>query len=347
MFKFVMSLFAWFGAFLRSRNSLAFEIVALRHQISVLKRKNPRPRLSMWDQVFWVFLRRVWSRWAEVLVVVKPETVVRWHRAGFRLYWRFLSRRRENGRPRIGSELRQLIGRMAKENPTWGAPRIHGELLKLGFEVSERTVSRYLARAGRNGDARKVWLIFLKNHREVIAAMHFFTVPTATFRVLYCFFVMSHSRRRVLHFNATEHPTGSWVAQQLREAFPEDTAPRYLILDRDRKYQGEATEVLESLSSELIRTAYRSPWQNGVVERWVGSCRREMLDHVIVFNEAHLRRLVLEYLRYYHADRTHDGLGKDTPEKRPVEVREAGHCQVAAMPRVGGLHHRYTWSAAA
>ena len=297
--------------------------------------------------MFWVFLRCVWSRWTEVLVVVKPETVARWHRAGFRLYWCFLSRHSEKGRPRISSELCQLIERMAKENPTWGAPRIHGELLKLGFEISERTVSRYLARVGRKGDARKLWLIFLRNHREVIAAMDFFTVPTATFRVLYCFFVISHSRRKVLHFNATEHPTSRWIVQQLREAFPEDTAPRYLILDRDRKYEGEVTEVLQSMSSELIRTSYRSPWQNGVAERWVGICRRELLDHVIVFNEAHLRRLVREYLGYYHADRIHDGLGKDTPEMRPVEAREAGHCRVAGMPRLGGLHHRYTWRLAA
>jgi transposase InsO family protein len=164
---------------------------------------------------------------------------------------------------------------------------------------------------------------------------------------LYCFFVIGHSRRKVLHFNATEHPTGSWVAQQWREAFPEDTAPRSLILDRDRKYEGEATEVLESLSGEPIRTADQSPWQNGVAERWMGSCRRALLDHVLVVNEGHLRRLVREYLGYYHADRIHDGLGKGTPEKRPVEGRGAGHCQVAAMPRLGGLHHRYTWSAAA
>jgi hypothetical protein len=237
---------------------MAFEIVALRQQVGVLKRKNRRPRLSRWDRVFWVFLRRVWSRWTEVLVVVKPETVVRWHRAGFRLYWRFLSRRKEKGRPGIGSELRQLIERMAKENPTWGGPRIHGELLKLGLEVSERTVSRYLAGGGRNGDAQKLWLIFLKNHREAIAAMDFFTVPTATFRVLYCFFVISHSRRKVFHFNATEHPTSAWIMQQLRETFPENTAPRYLILDRDRKYEGETAEFLQAMGSELIRTAYRS-----------------------------------------------------------------------------------------
>jgi transposase InsO family protein len=190
-------------------------------------------------------------------------------------------------------------------------------------------------------------LVFLKNHREVIAAMDFFTVPTVTFRVLYCFFVISHRRRKVLHFNATEHPTSSWVVQQLREAFPDDTAPRYLILDRDRKYEGEATEVLRSMNSELVRTAYQSPWQNGVAERWVGSCRRELLDHVIVVNEGHLRRLVREYVRYYHADRIHDGLGKDTPDGRPVEGREGRDCRVEAIPRVGGLHHRYTWRAAA
>jgi putative transposase len=162
MFKFVLSLLGCFNAFVRSRNSLGLEIVALRHQVSVLKYKQARPRLGPWDPVLWVFLRRVWTRWAAVLVIVKPETVVRWHRAGFRLYWRFLSRRRAKARPRISSELRQLIARMAKENPTWGAPRIHGELLKLGFEISERTVSRHLARVDRKGDARKLWLIFLR-----------------------------------------------------------------------------------------------------------------------------------------------------------------------------------------
>jgi putative transposase len=184
MFKFVLSLLGWFMAFVRSRNSMGLEILALRHQVSILKRKNVRPRLGRWDRGLWVFLRRVWSRWAAVLVIVKPETVVRWHRAGFRLYWRFLSRHREEGRPRISFELRQLIARMANENPTWGSPRIHGELLKLGLEISERTVSRHLAGVGRRGDARKLWLIFLRNHREAIAAMDFFTVPTVTFRVL-------------------------------------------------------------------------------------------------------------------------------------------------------------------
>ena len=260
---------------------------------------------------------------AEVLVVVKPETVVSWHRAGFRLYWRFLSHR-ALGRPRINSDLRKLIQRMALENPRWGAPRIHGELLKLGLEISERTVSRYLCQVGRHqGNTRRLWSTFLRNHREAIAAMDFFTVPTATFRVLYCFFVIRLWRRRIVHFNATEHPTSAWIAQQVREAFPEDTAPGYLILDRDGKYAGEATEMLRSMGSKLIRTAYRSPWQNGVAERWVGICRRELLDHVIVLNESRLRRLIRDYIRYYHEDRIHDGLNKDTPEQRSVEPRKA------------------------
>jgi putative transposase len=235
---------------------------------------------------------------------------------------------------------------MRAENPTWGAPRIHGELLKLGFEISESTISRYLAHGTSPRDSSQRWLTFLKNHREAIAAMDFFTVPTATFRVLYCFFVIGHGRRKILHFNVTEHPTCSWIVQQLREAFPEDRAPRYLILDRDGKFKGEVATMLECLGSELIRTAYRSPWQNGVAERWEGSCRRELLDHVIVLSESHLRRLVREYLDYYHADRIHDALQKETPTLRVVERRPRGTAKVVSAPRLGGLHHRYHWQAA-
>ena len=268
-----------------------------------------------------------------------------WHRAGFRLYWGFLSRRRP-GRPRITSDLRALIRRMASENPLWGAPRIHGELLKLGFEVSERTVSRYISRLHGAENPGRSWY-FLKNHREMIAAMDFFTVPTVTFRVLYCFFVISHGRRKILHFNTTQHPTSAWIAQQVREAFPEDAVPRYLIFDRDSKYAGGATEMLKNLGSQPIRTGFRSPWQNGIAERWVGSCRRELLDHVIVLNEDHLRRLLRDYIRYYHEDRTHDSLDKDTPERRAIEPRGVTGSEVIAIPRLGGAHHRYTWSKAA
>jgi putative transposase len=227
---------------------------------------------------------------------------------------------------------------MAAENPTWGAPRIHGELSKLGFEVSESTVSRYLAQIDRRREPGKGWLIFLQNHREAIAAMDFFTVPIPTFRVLYCFFVINHSRRRILHFNSTEHPSAEWIVQQ-REAFPEDRAPRYLVLDRDRKFSGEVAAMLKCLGSKLIRTAYRSPWQNGVAERWVGSCRRELLDHVIVLSEFHLRRLVRDYIRYYHEDRVHGALNQETPAGARPEWR--------ACRAVGGLHHRYQWQRAA
>lgn len=278
--------------------------------------------------------------------MVKPETVVQWHRTGFRWYWRFLSRHRP-GRPKITVELRKLIQLMAAENPTWGAPRIHGELLKLGFEISECTVSRYLAQSDQHRESGKGWLVFLKNHREAIAAMDFFTVPTASFRLLYCFFVISHGRRRILHFNATEHPTAQWIVQQLREAFPEDSAPKYLMLDRDGKFSGEVARTLECLGSKLIQTAYHSPWQNGVAERWVGTCRRELLDHVIVLNQFHLRRLVREFICYYHEDRVHDALNQETPTGRVLERRPNDAARVVGMPRVGGLHHRYQWQMAA
>ena len=346
MIRLFLAFLSWFGAFFRSRHDLGLELAALRQQVGVLKRKNPRPKLSRWDRLFWLTLRRLWSNWASLLVIVNPETVVRWHRAGFRCYWRFLSRHRL-GRPKITPELRKLIRSMAAENPTWGAPRIHGELLKLGFEISECTVGRYLAREDSGRDSGQRWLTFLKNHREALAAMDFFTVPTATFRVLYGFFVISHGRRRIVHFNVTEHPTREWLVQQLREAFPEESAPKYLILDRDGQFRGEVAAMLECLGSELIRTAYRSPWQNGVAERWVGSCRRELLDHVIVLSESHLRRLVREYVQYYHEDRIHDALQKETPTGRVVEPRPTGTAQVVGVPRVGGLHHRYHWQTAA
>ena len=220
MLEFTLSILAAIRVFLRSRSDTALEVLALRQQVAVLKRKRPRPPLNFSDRLFWKALRRFWSRWADVLVIVKPETVVGWHRAGFRLYWRWRSRPR-GGRPKITDEVRDLIRRLAADNPDWGAPKIHGELLKLGFVVSERTVARYLRRIRRCGDPAKRWLAFLQNHREAIVAFDFFTVPTVTFQLLYCFFVIEHGRRKILHFNVTRHPTAEWVVQQLREAFPE------------------------------------------------------------------------------------------------------------------------------
>jgi putative transposase len=236
---------------------------------------------------------------------------------------------------------------MAIENPTWGAPRIHGELRMLGFDVSERTVSRYLPRRPPQPDAVHRWLTFLRNHRDAIAAMDFFVVPTVSFRVLYVWFVMGHSRRRILHFNITAHPAAAWVIQQLREAFPFETAPRHLICDRDTTFSAQVLSTVKSFGIEPTRTAFRSPWQNGVAERWIGSVRRELLDHVVVFNERHLRLLLADYLAYYHDDRTHLGLGKSTPAERPVRRLPEGEAEVVALPRVGGLHRRYEWRAAA
>jgi transposase InsO family protein len=229
---------------------------------------------------------------------------------------------------------------MSAENPTWGAPRIHGELLKLGFDLSEATVSRWLRRTMRTPDPAHRWLAFLRNHRDAIAAMDFFTVPTLTFGVLYCFFVIGHDRRKILRCNVTRNPNALWIVQQMREAWPYAAAHRFLLFDHDSKFGSEVVSCAKDMGSEPVCTAFRSPWQNGVAERWVGSCRRDLLDHVIVLNERHLKRLLSEYVRYYHEDRTHLGLAKDTPAGRPVAIRSAGD-GIQSFSRLGGLHHRY------
>lgn len=346
MIEFILSIVAVVHVFFGTRADTALEIIALRQQVAVLKRKRPRPTVNAGDRLFWTTLRRFWSRWREVLVIVKPETVVAWHRAGFRLYWRWRSRA-QRGRPKIPEDIRVLIRRLAQDNPDWGAPKIHGELLKLGFVLSERTVARYLRRLGRRGDPGKRWVAFLQNHREVIAAFDFFTVPTLTFRLLYCFFVIDHGRRKILHFNVTRHPTADWVIQQLREAFPEAGPYRYVILDRDSKFDAEVITFLKATGLKPKRTSVQAPWQNGLAERWVGSCRREILDRVIALDEAHLRRLIRDYVSYHHEDRIHDGLAKDTPNCRPVEPKPGADAMLISLPRLGGLHHRYSWSQAA
>jgi putative transposase len=344
--EFIFSILAAIRVSFRSRGDIAIEVLALRQQIAVLKRRRPRPTLNSLDRLFWTTLRRFWSRWTDVLVIVRPETVIGWHRAGFRLYWRWRSRPR-SGRPKITAESRLLIRRLAEENAGWGAPRIHGELLKLGFVVSERTVARYLRSVQRRGDPGKRWLAFLRNHREVIVAFDFFTVPTVTFQSLYCFFVVEHGRRKILHSNVTRHPTAEWVLQQLREAFPEAAPYRYVILDRDSKFDADVIKFLKATGLKPKRTSVQAPWQNGVAERWVGSCRREILDHVIALNEQHLRRLIRDYVNYYHDDRIHDSLGKDTPNRRSVERKPSPNGVVVSCARLGGLHHRYSWRQAA
>jgi transposase InsO family protein len=302
--------------------------------------------LALPDKFFWVILRRLWPGWKRALILVQPETVARWHRVGFKSYWTWLSRHRKHaGRKCVDKELRELIFRMVGENKTWGAPRIHGELKMLGFEISERTVLRWMRKAPRDPEPAKRWAAFLSNHREAIAAMDFFTVPTLTFGVLYCFFVITHDRRRILHFNVTRHPTSAWVIQQLREAFPYDFAPKYLILDRGASFNQEVIETMKSFGVEPKRTSFQSPWQNGIAERFVGNCRRDLLDHVIVHNERHLKRLMLEYISYYHDDRTHLGLEKQTPARRAVTENTSATGKVLSLSRLGGLHHRYDLAA--
>ena len=269
MFVRLRHLLGWVVSAVRSREELLLENLALRQQLLALHAKRPRSRLGPVDRLFWVVLRKVWSGWKRSLILGTPATVVRWHRTGFRLYWSWISRARKAvGRKPISREVRDLIFRMVAENPTWGAPRIHGELLKLGFEISERTVSRWVKRASKNPDPAQMWLAFLRNHRQVIAAMDFFTVPTLTFGVLYCFFVIGHDRRRILHCNVTPQPNALWIVQQLREAWGFDQPHRFLIFDRDAKFSADVVWTVQQNGTEPVRTAFRSPWQNGIAERW-------------------------------------------------------------------------------
>ena len=332
-------------AMCRRRADLVLENLALRQQVMVLKKERPRPPLEDVDRAFWVALRESWPAWASRLVIVKAGTVAEWNRARFRRYWARISQRRHPGRPRVDAEIRRLIRLMAQDG--WGAPRIHAELTKLGFIISEKTVSRSMPRLPAEPDPVKRWVAFLRNHKDDIAAMDLFAVPTASLGLLYGFFVIEHGRRHIVHFNATFHPTSAWVMQQLREAFPYDTAPRYLVFDRDSIFSPAVIEFIRAMRTKPVRISYRSPWQNGTAERWIGNCRRELLEHVVVLGERHLVRLVRTYISYYHEERCHLGLGKDTPEERPITPRPSPTAKVVALPRVGGLHHRYEWREAA
>jgi putative transposase len=326
----------------RTRQALILENAALRHQIEVLQRNSSRPTLRWRDRAFWDILSCLWPDWRMSLYIVQPDTVIRWHRRGFRFYWRWRSRQRWPGRPRVSREVRDLIRQMSMANSLWGAPRIHGELLKLGIDVSQATVSKYMVKPEHRPS--QSWRTFLMNHASDIVSIDFFTVPTATFRVIYVFLVLDNARRKILHFIVTEAPTARWACQQIVEAFPWDTAPSYLIRDRDGKFGHEFNRRVSSLEIEQILTSPHSPWQNPYVERVIGSIRRECLDHVIVLNERHLRSVLRDYLDYYHRSRIHLGLGKDCPETRAAEMPEIG--PVSSKPVLGGLHHRYFKQAA-
>jgi len=291
-----------------------------------------------------VALSRLWPRWKGALFVVRPETVIRWHREGFGRYWRSISVPGP-GRPSLSEETRKLIVRLATENH-WRARKIQAELAKLGIEVSLATVSRYLPKAKTDPGSQQRWITFLRNHKDLIAGMDFFIVPTVRFHLLYVWFAIDHGRRRILHFNVTANPVAHWVVQQLREAFPDEPAHRFLIFDNDSIFSAEVAYSIEGFGIRPTRTAHRSPWQNGTAERFVGTVRRELLDHVVVLSENHLRRLIREYIAYYNGDRVHVAIG-DAPAGRPAETRPSLRARVAGSPRVGGLHHRYAWHEAA
>jgi putative transposase len=326
----------------RSHAALELKLVALQHQLAVLRRQRPgRPQLSSLDRLLWVLLYRIWPKVIDTMVLVKPATVIEWHRKGFRFYWRWRSRRRP-GRPRISPEIRDLIRRMSKANPLWGAPRIHGELLKLGIKISQATVGRWMP--WRPKVPSPTWRSFLCNHLPDIVAIDMFVVATATFQLLYALIVLSHDRRRVVHFAVTPNPTQDWLSRQVTEAFPWDTAPRYLLRDRDASYGPAFRHRVRAMGITEVITAPRSPWQNPYVERLIGSIRRECLDHIIILNECHLRRVLSSYFQYHHDARTHLSLGKDCPRPRAIQSPSEGN--IIAFPEVGGLHHRYERRAA-
>jgi putative transposase len=316
---------------------LALENLALRQQLAVYKRLAPRPKLRPVDRLFWTALAMVWTGWRQALVIVSPDTILRWQRRRFREYWTQLSRRPTGGRPCVSAEIASLVRTMAAANPLWGAPRIHGELLKLGLDVSERTISRLIPK--RRSPPSQTWRTFLANHVRDLVALDFFTVPTVRLHVLFVLVVLAHHRRRVVHFNVTEHPTAAWTAQQIVDAFPNESAPAYLLRDRDQVYGQQFRLRVKGMGIEEVLTAPQSPWQNPFAERLIGSIRRECLDHVLVLDERHLRRILTRYFSYYHQARTHLALDKDAPDRRPIALPATG--KIVQLPEVGGLHHRY------
>jgi putative transposase len=321
---------------------LAIENLALRHQLSVYKRTMMRPKLRTTDRLFWIGLARIWAGWRQSLVIVTPDTVLRWQRRRFREHWAKLSGRPTVGRPPVNADIIALVRKMAAANPLWGAPRIHGELLKLRIEVAERTVSRLIPK--RPTPPSQTWRTFLANHVRDLVSIDFFTVPTAQLRVLFVLVVLAHHRRRVLHFNVTAHPTAAWTAQQIVDTFPDDTAPAYLLRDRDQVYGQHFRHRVKGMGIDEVLTAPQSPWQNPFAERLIGSIRRECLNHVLVLNERHLHRILTQYVAYYHQARTHLALDKDAPDLRPIARPEVG--RIVEVPEVGGLHHRYLRRAA-
>jgi len=319
----------------RSRSSLEGEVIALRHQLNVLRRSTrKRPALKSFDRLIVILLYRLAPTVLDAVTIVRPETIIRWDRAGFRGFWRWKSRRRP-GRPKVPLEVRQLIREISMANPLWGAPRIHGELLKLGIDVGQTSVAKYMAR--RRRPPSQGWRTFLLNHADGIASIDLFVVPTISFKLLYGLLILRHDRRRILWIGVTRSPTAEWIARQVSEACGWEPVPDYLVRDRDRVYGEAFTRRIRATGIRDRPTAPRSPWQNGYAERLIGSIRRECLDHVIVFGERHLRHVLGAYQQYYNGPRTHLALAKDSPLTRSVQAIGS----ILSLPVLGGLHHHY------
>jgi len=333
----VLAVWTFLRALLGHSSAVALENIALRHQLMVLQRSVARPRLRRRDRVLWVCLAWLWPNWRASLVLVRPATVVAWHRQGFQLYWRWKSRLRSPGRPPIDREIRSLIRRMAQDNPTWGRRRIQAELHFLGYEIAALTVAKYMSRPSRRPSP--TWRAFLAAHRHEIAAVDFFVVPTLTFRLLFGFVILRHDRRELLHIGVTDHPTAAWAAQQIVYAFPNESAPAYLLRDRDAIYGADFERRVEHMGIRQLVIAPRAPWQNPFAERVIGSIRRECLDLVIVLNQRHLRHVLRGYLAYYNVTRPHQSLANDSPRRRQVQPSSSG--RILAVPEAGGFHHRY------
>jgi transposase InsO family protein len=335
MFAILHALGMFVADLFKSRCRLEAENLLLRHQLTIaLRRAPPRFRLLGSDRALLIWMTRLWPSLLDAVQVVQPETVLRWHRAGFKMVWRWKSRHRA-GRPRIDRGLRDLIRRMSSENPLWGASRIHGELLMLGFEVAQSTVSKYMVRSG--APPSQNWKTFLGNHAQAIAAIDLCVVPTLTFDLLFAFLVLGHGRRQLLWFEVTRHPTAEWLARQITEAFPWTWAPAYLVRDNDRAYGHAFTSRVRAMGIRDRPISPGSPWQNGCAERLIGTLRRECLDQVVIFSEMHLRRVLSAYAAYYNQARTHLALQKDVPLHRAVQRSGA----IVAIPILAGLHHQY------
>jgi len=318
----------------KSRCRLEAENLLLRHQLTIALRASPRLRLLGSDRALLLWMTRLWPSLLDAVRVVQPETVLRWHRAGFKMLWRWKSCHKA-GRPKIDHGLRTLIRRMSRENPLWGASRIHGELLMLGFEVAQSTVSKYMVRSGMPPSQN--WKTFLRNHAQAIAAIDLCVVPTLTFDLLFAFLVLGHGRRQLLWFEVTRHPTAEWLARQINEAFPWTSAPAYLVRDNNRAYGHVFTSRVRAMGIRDRPISPGSPWQNGIAERLIGTLRRECLDQVVIFSEMHLRRILSAYAAYYNQARTHMALQKDPPLHRAVQRSGA----IFAIPTLAGLHHQY------